>query len=120
MFLWVLADSPKLTRSARELMTTEGNECFVSAVSFWEVAIKAGLRRSDFSVDVPALLDAARASRMRLLAFLPEHAIRIASLPAHHADPFDRALIAQALVEPLVLITHARQLASYGDFVTIV
>lgn len=120
VWLWILADSPRLTRRARDLTTREGNQCFVSAVSFWEVAIKSGLRRRGFGVDVEALLTAARTSRLHLLAFLPEHAVRVASLPTHHADPFDRALIAQALVEPLTLVTHDDALASYGDFVTVV
>ena len=45
IFLWTLDDSPRLSRHAREIMTVPGAECFVSAVSFWEIAIKASLRR---------------------------------------------------------------------------
>ncbi len=120
VFLWTLDDSPRMPRRARELITAAGNECFVSAVSFWEIAVKAALRRPDFRVEPARLIDAARASGLRLLAFLPEHAVRVARLPRHHSDPFDRALIAQALVEPLTLLTHDSLLARYGKAVSVV
>jgi PIN domain nuclease of toxin-antitoxin system len=78
------------------------------------------LRRPDFRVEPARLIDAARASGLRLLAFLPEHAVRVARLPRHHSDPFDRALIAQALIEPLTLLTHDSLLAHYGKAVSVV
>lgn len=120
IFLWMLDDSPRLSRHARDLMTTPGAECFVSAVSFWEIAIKAGLRRSAFRVDVGRLVAGARATGLKLLSFEPDHAVRVARLPKHHADPFDRALVAQALCEPLTLLTHDTALAPYGHAVSIV
>ncbi len=120
LFLWTLDDSPRLSRRAREIMTAPGAECFVSAVSFWEIAIKAGLRRSEFRVDAGKLLSGARAAGLKLLAFEPEHAVRAARLPTHHSDPFDRALVAQALTEPLTLLTHEPSLAPYGRHVSVV
>ena len=120
VFLWTLDDSPKLSRSARELMTVPETECLVSAVSFWEIAIKAGLRRKDFRVDTARLIDAAHAAGLKHLPFLEAHAVRIARLPRHHADPFDRALIAQALSEPLTFLTHDAALARYGSAVRVV
>ena len=120
ILLWTLDDSPKLGSRARELMTARGAECFVSAVSFWEIAIKSGLRRKDFRVDADKLVDACLAAGLMLLPFFPAHAVRVARLPRHHADPFDRALIAQALVEPLTLLTRDAQLASYGNVARVV
>ena len=120
LFLWTLDDSPKLSRHARDIMTAPGAECFVSAVSFWEIAIKAGLRRRAFRVDAGRLVADARAAGLKLLAFQPEHAVRVARLPAHHCDPFDRALVAQALTEPLTLLTHDAALAPYGRNVSVV
>ena len=120
VFLWTLDDSPKLPRGARELMTAPGTECLVSAVSFWEIAIKAGLRRKDFRVDAAKLIAAAQAAGLTQLPFLAAHAVRVARLPHHHADPFDRALIAQALAEPVTLITHDAALARYGNAVRVV
>lgn len=120
IFLWMLDDSPKLSRQARKVMTAPGAECFVSAVSFWEIAIKASLRRSEFRVDVARLVSGARSTGLKLLSFEPDHAVRVARLPKHHADPFDRALIAQALSEPLTLLTHDTALAPYGHAVSVV
>ena len=117
--LWTLDDSPKLGARARELMTARGAECFVSAVSFWEIAIKAGLRRKDFRMDADKLIEACVAAGLRLLPFSPAHAVRVARLPRHHADPFDRALVAQALVEPLTLLTRDAALAPYGSVVRV-
>ena len=117
--LWTLDDSPRLGPRARELMTARGAECFVSAVSFWEIAIKASLRRRDFRVDADRLIEACLAAGLRLLPFAPAHAVRVARLPRHHADPFDRALVAQALVEPLTLLTRDATLAPYGGVVRV-
>jgi len=78
VFLWMLDDSPKLSQSARELMTAPGNDCFVSAVSFWEIAIKAALRRKDFRVDTAALIDAADAAGLKHLPFVAAHAGHVA------------------------------------------
>ena len=119
ILLWMLDDSPKLGIRARELMTARGAECFVSAVSFWEIAIKASLRRKDFRVDTDSLVDTCLAAGLRLLPFAPAHAVRVARLPRHHADPFDRALVAQALVEPLTLLTRDTALVPYGSVVRV-
>ena len=117
--LWTLDDSHRLGTRARELMTARGTECFVSAVSFWEIAIKAGLRRKEFRVNADGLIEACLAAGLRLLPFVPAHAVRVARLPRHHADPFDRALIAQALVESLTLLTRDAKLAPYGSVVRV-
>ena len=82
VFLWMLDDSPNLSQNARELMTAPGNDCFVSAVSFWEIAIKAALRRKDFRVDTAALIDAADAAGLKHLSFVAAHAVHVARLRA--------------------------------------
>lgn len=120
VFLWVLDNSPKLPRSARDLMIAAGSQCFVSAVSFWEIAIKSALRRTNFRVDTALLVEAADASGLAHLPFVAAHAVQVAKLPLHHPDPFDRALIAQALVEPLTLLTHDATLSRYGSMVHVV
>ena len=120
IFLWTLDDSPKLSRQAREMMTAPVTECFVSAVSLWEIAIKASLRRSEFRVDVAGLVSGAHAAGLKLLAFQPEHVVRVARLAKHHSDPFDRALIAQALTEPMTFLTQDTALAPYGTTVHVV
>jgi PIN domain nuclease of toxin-antitoxin system len=120
VFLWTLDGSSRLSKTARALMTAVGNECFVSAVSFWEIAIKAALRRADFRVDTSALVSVSDAAGLTHLPFLAAHAVHVATLPHHHPDPFDRALIAQAALEPMTLLTHDATLTRYGNFVHIV
>jgi len=119
ILLWTLDDSPKLSRGAREAMMAPGVECFVSSISFWEIAIKASLRRRDFRVDIDKLVAGARAAGLRFLDFRPEHAVRIARLPRQHPDPFDRALVAQALVEPMILLSQDAALLPYGRAVMV-
>jgi PIN domain nuclease of toxin-antitoxin system len=120
LVLWTLDDSPRLTPQARERLTADGTECYVSAISFWEIAIKASLRRTAFRIDLGKLMAGVRDAEFRLLAFEPEHALRVARLARHHVDPFDRALVAQAQAERIRLLTHDAALARYGSFVTLV
>ena len=120
VLLWILDDSPKLGNRARRLMTARGTECFVSAVSFWEIAIKAELRRRDFDANVETLVEASMSAGMMVLPFTASHAVGVSRLPRHHLDPFDRALIAQAIAEPLRLLTRDAALAPYGSVVRLV
>ena len=120
LLLWTAARSRRLPREARTLLEDPSNELYHSAASLWEIALKAGLRRADFVVDVPLLR--AALSRMGFLE-LPvtgAHAEHLLLLPPHHKDPFDRMLVAQSLSEPLILLTNDGQLAEYGSVVRFV
>jgi PIN domain nuclease of toxin-antitoxin system len=113
--LWAIADSPKLPQRARDLIQAPKTTVWVSAASIWEIAIKCGMGRGDMPVSGQ---DAARYFQESGYRFLPidvEHALAVESLPAHHQDPFDRILVAQALVEPMRLMTHDPLVARYGD-----
>jgi PIN domain nuclease of toxin-antitoxin system len=115
--LWALTDSPRLSANAREWILDAGNTLFFSAASIWEIAIKHRLARGDMPVSGD---EAARLFREAGYIELPvtaAHAAATEKLPAHHADPFDRMLVAQAREEPLRLLTHDRQLLSYGDWI---
>lgn len=113
--LWAIADSPRLSARAREWIESPRAVIWVSAATVWEIAIKHGLGRGDMPVSGQEALDYFRQSGYRLLAIAPEHAAAVAGLPRHHQDPFDRLLVAQALTEPLRLLTHDPQVARYGD-----
>src|SRR4051794_21478914 len=113
--IWALAFPELLTSPARDLIAEAGNTVHVSAVSVWEIAIKHSQRRRN----VPPFsgTDALRYFRQAgyaLLAVTPEHAARVERLPWFHSDPFDRLLVAQALSEPLLLITHDPKVAAYS------
>lgn len=120
LLLWSVAASRKLTAEARELLTDPDNVVLYSAASVWEIAIKSALRRRDFRVDLPRLLRALPQAGFSELPVTAQHAARVASLPSLHRDPFDRMLVAQALAEPLVLLTNDAQLGRYGTQVRVV
>jgi PIN domain nuclease of toxin-antitoxin system len=103
-------DSGKLPRAAvRRIAAAE--VVFVSAVVAWEIAIKSSLGRVVAKVPVEAVLDD---YGFRELAVSIRHADAVRSLPPHHRDPFDRLLIAQALVENLVIVSADRALRKYS------
>jgi PIN domain nuclease of toxin-antitoxin system len=113
--LWAIADSPRLPPRARELIASPDNAIWVSAASVWEIAIKHALGRGDMPVSGREAQDWFLQSGYRLLPIKAEHAAAVEDLPAHHSDPFDRILIAQALTEPMRLLTHDALVALYGD-----
>ena len=115
--LWAIADSPKLNATARTLIADKTNTVSISIASLWEIAIKHSLQRKGLEMPLSAA-DALRefgAAGYALLAVEPAHVCALESLPALHADPFDRMLVAQASSEPLRLLTHDPQVAAYSD-----
>lgn len=118
--LWAIADSPRLSAAARTLIDAPRNTVWVSAVSVWEIAIKHSLGRGDMPISGAEALAYFEQAGYRLLSIEPEHAAAVEGLAPHHADPFDRLLVAQALCEPLRLLTHDATVARYSDTITVV
>jgi PIN domain nuclease of toxin-antitoxin system len=110
-----LADPRRLSEAARDAIEADENEVLFSAVSIWEIAIKAEALRAEFGVDTATIIGAARESRFDELPITAEHAAAVAALPPHHKDPFDRLLVAQALTEPALLLTADKALAAYSN-----
>lgn len=104
----------RFARESRALIEDLKTELFFSAASSWEIAIKYALGRLALPLPpheyVPSRLES---SGMTPLPVQHSHALRVAALPAHHRDPFDRLLIAQAQVERLVILTADRQFMPY-------
>ncbi len=113
VLLWSVASSRRLSKRARALIEDPGNEVFYSAASLWEIAIKAALRRSDFQVDLEMLHTALPETGLTELPIRAVHTVALLRLPEVHRDPFDRMLVAQAVTEPLVLLTNDEILARY-------
>ena len=113
--LWAITDSSKLSQKARELIASPKTTVWVSAANVWEIAIKHSLGRGDMPVSGRDALRYFQESGYRFLPVEAEHAVAVEELPAHHQDPFDRILIAQALVEPMRLMTHDPLVARYSD-----
>ncbi|MDE2005249.1 MAG: type II toxin-antitoxin system VapC family toxin [Rhodospirillales bacterium] len=113
VLLWAAGAPKRLPRAARALLEDDGNELLFSAASLWEIAIKQQLGREDFRAD-PRLLR--RGLLDNLYVELPvtgAHAAALDLLPPLHKDPFDRMLIAQALVEGITLVTADAALTKY-------
>ena len=113
--LWAITDSPKLPLKARELIASPRTNVWISTASIWEIAIKYSLGRGDMPISGQTALRYFSESGYRQLPIEAEHAVAIEDLPAHHSDPFDRILVAQALVEPMRLMTHDATVALYSD-----
>ena len=115
MLIWWQQDAAELSAKARAIMLDEGNTIVVSSITLWEIAINVALGKLD--TDFNEVLRAIDDDGFALLSFTPTHATHVRSLPAVHRDPFDRALIAQALAEQMQFLTHDDLVSSYGAFV---
>lgn len=113
MLLWAATGARKLPSKARELIRDESNDLLFSAASLWEVAIKNSLGRPDFHVESRLLRSGLFENGYLELAVSSAHAVATEALPALHRDPFDRLLVAQALVEGITLVTSDAQVAGY-------
>jgi PIN domain nuclease of toxin-antitoxin system len=114
-FLWIASDSPRLSKTAASAFLDRNNERYLSAASAWEIAIKYAIghlplpERPD--VFVPRVRDA---SGIEALAIDEESALHAGRLPRLHADPFDRILIAQAVVHGMTILTPDPQIEQYA------
>jgi PIN domain nuclease of toxin-antitoxin system len=105
VLLWVLQDSPRLSPAARTLLTDPANECWVSAVSAWEIAIKIAIGKLALRGPLASLETAIAEARFATLDITIRHAVGVPRVSVKHADPFDRLLLAQCEVETLKLLT---------------
>lgn len=114
-FVWWLEGSARLSRRARSVLGREGNQIYVSAATAWEITTKARKGRLPFAPDVAAdVLGAILSQGFHPLDITALHAQRAGWLPAHHADPWDRMLIAQAQVEGLAVVSNESRFDEYG------
>jgi PIN domain nuclease of toxin-antitoxin system len=113
--LWAITDSPKLSSDARRLIEAPRTTVWISVASIWEISIKHSLGRGDMPLSGKDAVRFFQESGYRLLPVDAEHAVAVEELPAHHQDPFDRILLAQARVEPMRLMTHDQKIALYSD-----
>jgi PIN domain nuclease of toxin-antitoxin system len=114
VLLWALADDPRLSRKARTLLLDDAHTLLWSAASTWELAIKASLKRIHFNSPLAEYLPQKLESEgIGSLPITTHHAAAVESLPRHHHDPFDRLLVAQAVVEGVVLLSADKIMRRY-------
>ena len=114
-FIWLVTDDPKLSDLAKSLFLDGRNELFCSAVTSFEIAIKFSLGKLELAEPPREFMETRlRKNALRPLPITLAHTYRLADLPFHHRDPFDRLLVAQALEEDLSLLSIDEVLSDYG------
>lgn len=113
-FMWFVDGHANLSRLARDLIETEGNERLLSVGSLWEMAIKASLGK----LDVRGQFEEVVATQLALndIGLVPirgSHLDTVRALPFHHRDPFDRLIIAQSMVEGAIVLSRDREFDAY-------
>lgn len=114
-FLWWITDDARLSDTARKAIAERNNEVFFSAVSAWELAIKAGIGKLQLKENLSQFVhEHVLKNQFTPLPLSLDHALRVRNLPPHHQDPFDRALIAQAQVEGHCLVSRDSDIRRYS------
>jgi PIN domain nuclease of toxin-antitoxin system len=113
LLLWAAGDPGRLSKKARALIEPSENRLTFSAASLWEIVIKSQMGRQDFRVDSRALRRSLLDHGYEELPVASDHVVAVDQLPAIHKDPFDRLLIAQAIVEGITLATSDANVAKY-------
>jgi PIN domain nuclease of toxin-antitoxin system len=113
LLIWLANDSDRLSARARAVVEDESNDLTFSTASIWEIAIKSSLKRAEFILDPRLLRRELLDNGYEELPIASRHAVAILELPRLHGDPFDRLLVAQAIVEGLVLVTADELVARY-------
>ena len=120
LLIWALDEFSRLPADMRDIIQDPHNDVLFSVVSIWEIAIKARLGRTHFSVRPEEIAVSAVATGFSELPLRWQAAAAVADLPYHHRDPFDRAIVAQAMIEPIHLYTVDRKLGVYSSLVKVI
>jgi PIN domain nuclease of toxin-antitoxin system len=120
LLLWAAENPDRLSATARDLIADPANEPLFSAASLWEVGIKFALGRQDFTYDPRSLRRDLLDHGYTEVPVTSEHANAVLALPRLHRDPFDRLLIAQSIVEGIILLTADPTMARYPGLVRLV
>ena len=114
-FLWLMGEPEKLSRKALEACKDRGNELYLSVVSAWEIEIKLQLGKLRLGLPLRTIIGQQQEKNaLQILPVKLEHVLALRDLPAHHTDPFDRLLIAQAQVEEAHVVTSDPLFAKYS------
>ena len=117
VFLWAINNDRRLSKKTRSKILNAA-EVYISSASIWESAIKIKLKKLD--ANIGQMVNAISESGFTELPITMHHAAAVTSLPDYHRDPFDRILIAQTILEPLVLLTADAVLKKYSDLIEVI
>lgn len=114
-FLWLVADSPELSKKAKKLFLDKENEFFLSLASIWEIAIKVSIKKMTLSQSIKKFIpNQLQENSISQLDIKFRHLSKISTLPFHHRDPFDRLLAAQGLEEKIPILSSDSIFDSYA------
>ena len=114
-FLWFVLNASQLSRVADALITDPSNDVLISPATYWEIAIKVGKQKLDlFAPYDDFMMRGIQGNDFEILPIEPRHTSLLTRLPMHHKDPFDRLLVAQALVEQIPIVSTDSALDDYG------
>ena len=105
ILIWLIIDTPKIPKRIHSILNNTANEIFVSNVSIWEIAIKTSIKKLILPFELKELTEEIKNMNISILDIMSEHLIKVAELPFHHKDPFDRLIISQAIIEKLPIIS---------------
>jgi PIN domain nuclease of toxin-antitoxin system len=112
---WYIQGDPRLSPTAQTLVQDASNQVLISPASYWEIAIKISIGKWKLNRTYEEFVDVGlNTYGFQLLPILPAHTSRLIGLPFKHRDPFDRLLVAQALVEGLSIVSNDSALDAYG------
>lgn len=114
VWLWSVGPSQIIGTAGLEVIASAEEEIYLSAASSWEIAIKTRLGKFQLPEPPGRYVPKRLAEQgIRSLPINQDHSLRVYDLPSHHSDPFDRMIIAQAMVEQMTVLTSDRQFEKY-------
>ncbi len=112
--IWFITDNNRLPTKTKHLIENKRNNCFISMATFWEIAIKYSIGRLDLNSDLDNIFKIIEDTGFEILPITTIHILENANLKFHHQDPFDRLIIAQAIIEGLLIVSKDNQFKKYN------
>lgn len=113
-FLWFITNDPKLSSAARTTIADTSHQILVSPATYWEIAIKTSIGKYPLSVPFETFIThGIDDNDFSILTIEPKHAAALINLPFHHRDPFDRLIIAQAMIEQIAIVSADKVFDAY-------
>ncbi len=114
-FLWFILNDPLLSKDARDLIARPSNEIEISPASYWEISIKIGIGKYSLGEPVADFFEREIAvNQFRVLPIEPRHVAPLTTMPFYHRDPFDRLIIAQAMIEQIPVVSADSAFDNYS------
>ncbi len=111
--LWFVSGDKKLPKSVKEIIKDIKQPCFISAASLWEITIKQQIGKLILEISLKELFEFIDRNQIEIIPINFDHLQKLAKLPIHHSDPFDRMIISKAITEDLIVITRDKEFEKY-------